>query len=142
MTERDYALSLGGMLRYREFTIPYTDLTTVGTAHTSTLFNLPKFGKVLGVCIKHSVAFAGAGPMSACTVSVGVAGTVALFASAFNVFQAVADTTLQNSAGFLSSSEAETAVIATWASVGGNFSAATAGQVTIRVLYMDVTTPA
>lgn len=141
MTSRDYALSLGGCLRYREFTIPYTDLTAAATTQNVTLMTLPKFGKVLGVTIKHSTAFAGTGPWTSCTVSVGSSGDPTAHAGAFDIFQAVGDTVFQDSDQYKSLSNAAYSIIAKF-TASHNVSTATAGQVDIRILYMDVTTPA
>ena len=131
--------AMGTGLVYVEYAITYADLTTAGTAQNITLFtpSQPKF-KIMGVTIKHSTAFAGTGPWTTCTVSVGTAVAPTAYASAFDIFQAVGD--FQDSAQYKSTTEAATAVIARF-TASHNVNVGTAGSVYIRVLYLDITTP-
>jgi hypothetical protein len=111
--------------------IPYTAFSTAGTTNSITLFTLPPGGVVHGIKIKQSVSFTG-GALSAYTVSVGISGNTAKYASAFNVFQAPSSTTLQLSQDFFEENEtAGTTVQVTAISTGANLSAATAGSVDI-----------
>ena len=141
MEKTGVGLNLGGALEYRRFTVPYTDLTdTAGTSKAVTLFTIPKGGKILGVFAKHSVAFAGVA-ISAMTVSVGKSGSTTFFTSAFDIFAAVADTTVQETALFKCGQLTALAVIATFTSTGANLTVLTAGSVDIYVLFANVTTP-
>ena len=133
------ALALGSGLTYRRFTIGFADTITVSTTHTQTLFTLGARDKILGVEIKASTAFSG-GSLTSVTVSVGVSGSVTTFASAFDIFQTVGDTVLQETDQFKSGSRAALSVIATF--VGShNMSTATAGAVEIGLLIADTSTP-
>ena len=81
------------------FTISYSDLTAAGTTQTIALKSLPKGTIVKGVRIKHSTAFATGN--TTLTVSVGsTAGSATTFAGAFDIYQAVADTTMQMTSGW------------------------------------------
>lgn len=133
------ALALGSGLTERKFTIGFADTTTANSTHTQTLFTLGARDKILGVEIKHSTGFSG-GSLTTCTVSVGVSGAVATFASAFDIFSTAAATNLQETAQFKSGSRAAQSVIATF--VGSHImSGATAGAVEIALLIADTSTP-
>ncbi len=135
------ALALGEGLLYKRFTITHADLTDTDTEQTINLFTLGKGSKVLGVNIKHSVAFAG-GTINAVTVSVGSAIVGAAgFAAAYDIFAAVANTSLQETAGFKSGGYDAQTVYAVFTSTAGNLDTATAGSVDIDILVADVTTP-
>jgi hypothetical protein len=137
------ALNMGGGLNFSRFTIDYSELTAAATTQTIDLFTLKKGSVVLGVRIKHSVAFLG-GTIATLTVSVGSsAGTTTTFASAFDVMAAVADTTLQCSANFKCATLASAGetVQATFVSTVDNVTSATQGSVDIDILYASVSTP-
>ena len=142
MQESFLNTALGGAVTFRRFIIPYTDLTTAATSMNVALCTLSKGSVILGVRIKHSTAFAGAGPWTTCVVSVGttIGSAYAAFASAFDVFQAVADTTLQETAQFKSTSYTAIPLVARF-TASHNCSVATAGQVEIDILYLNMTTP-
>lgn len=141
MQTKGLALDLGSGLTLKRFTLTYSDLTTAGLTQTIALFTLAKGGIVLGVRIKHSTAFSGTG-WTACTVSVGSSSNGATgYASAFDIFQAVADAARQLSQVFKDGPNAAEAVNAYFTSVGGNLSVGTAGSVDIDVLYANPTTP-
>lgn len=91
-----------------KYTVPYTNAAffTAATGVDVTLFALPARGKLIGVNIKHSVAFAGTA-VSSTTVSVGDgASTYDQYASAYDIFQAVGDTVFQDSSQFKSTTMA------------------------------------
>ena len=94
------------------------------------LFTLPARGKITGLTIKHSTAFAGTS-ITAVTVSVGLSGNTTAYANAFNILQATGDTVMQDDGGHFSASFASHAVTARFTSVGANLSALTAGSVDI-----------
>jgi hypothetical protein len=114
--------------------LTFADFSKAATTNTLNLFNLEPRGIVLGVKIKHTIAFAGPS-ISAYTVSVGDVGTVDLLASAFDVLQAFGSTNFQLSQNFYGEDNAIPTVIqATATSTGANLSVATAGQVNIWAL--------
>ena len=115
MQRTDLALALGGNLSYIKFTIGYTDLT--GTAATTLAlrlaqqppnatpyFAIPEGGKLIGVMVHQTTAFAGPA-VTAMTVSMGLpGGSATFFTNAFDIFQAVANNTLQEVSMFKSGS--------------------------------------
>lgn len=141
MVTTDLALQLGQGLSLRRFTIPYGDLSDADTSEAVTLFTLGAYSAILGVRIHHTTAFAGTS-VTAMTVSVGssVVGAAG-FASAYDVFQTVGDTVIQESTQFQAGTIAASTVQATFTSTGGDMDVMTAGSVDVEVLIMDVTTP-
>ncbi len=112
----------------------YSDFATAGLTSSIALFNLAAAGIIHGVKIKHSIAFAG-GAIATYTVSVGIVGTVAKYAAAYDVFQAVSGTAFQLSTTVGSESHtAGTSIIATATSTVANLDQATAGAVDIWAL--------
>lgn len=140
MVTTDLALQLGEGLSLKRFTIVESDLTAAATSEAITLFTLNGKSAVLGVRIQHTTAFSG-GSLTSMTVSVGssVVGADG-FATAFDIFQAAAATTLQESSQFKSGTSADQTVQATFTG-SHNVVTATAGAVEIDVLVMDVSTP-
>lgn len=114
--------------------IAHTAFQTAATTNSITLFTLVPAGVIQAVKIKHSTAFAGAA-ITAYTLSVGIGGTVAKYASAFDVFQAVSNTAFQLSAVTGSENHgAATPITITATSTGANLSASTAGVVDVWAL--------
>lgn len=119
---------------WTKYTVTYAQLAAAALTNNVTLLTLPVGGIIHAVKIKHSVAFTG-GAISAYSVSLGIAGNTAKYASAFDIFQAVAADTFQLSQVLASESHtATTAILLSAISVGANLSAATAGSVDIWVL--------
>jgi hypothetical protein len=114
------------------FIIPYTDLSAAtGTTNTINLLALPKGSFIKGVRIKHSTAFSGGNTTA--TVSVGSsAGSATTFAAAFDIYQAVADTTAQMTGGWKAATYAADTLQAFF-TVSTNCSLLTAGTVLIDV---------
>ncbi len=139
MTVTPLTTSVGNGPEFRRFTVTYADLTAAAVTESISLFTLSKGGKVLGVSIKHSVPFSG-GALASMSVSVGVAGDVARYASAFDIWQVAADTTLQESTEFKHGQYAAIGVVAAFTG-SANVNTATAGSVDIDVLYINVLTP-
>lgn len=134
LAQSSYPLLELGMPVWVKFTVPYTKFNAAALTQNITLFNLPRAGVIHAIRMKHSVAFGG-GTIASYTISVGISGTVAKYAAAFNVFQAVADTALQLSTTVGQESEANiVAITATATSTVGNLNAATAGSVDIYAL--------
>jgi hypothetical protein len=151
MFRTDLTTSLAGNQSYTKWTVGYQDLGAAATTQTINLpwnagavnpqnFTIPRGGKLLGVMIKHTQAFAGPA-ISAMTVSVGIAGSVTLFTAAFDIFQAAADGTLSETALFKSGSIAPVPVTLTFTSTGANISVLTAGSVDVYLLTLNCTTP-
>jgi hypothetical protein len=124
--------------------ISFSDL--IGFASTTGTINLPlgypgvttpvvpRGTYVKNVRIKHTASFTG-GAITAVTVSVGsAAGSATSFAGAFNIFQAVADTTLQGGPPTVAQvTYAADTITAVFTSTSANLSALTAGVVNIDV---------
>lgn len=110
------------------------DFATAGLTNSINLFVLPARTVIHTIKIKHSHSFSG-GAISAYTVSVGINGNLAKYATAFDVFEAVASNTLQISSNCDAEDDSSsTQILATATSVGANLSAATAGSVSIWAL--------
>jgi hypothetical protein len=117
--------------------LDYTDFAAAATTGTATVYALPAGGVIHGVFIKHSEAFSG-GSLSSYTISVGISGSATKYAGAFNVFQAVADTTFQlSTTAGMENFGAATNIIAT-ATGSHNTDTATAGAVSIYLLVSTV----
>lgn len=110
----------GGALACATYTIASTNAAFIvaNTVADVTLFTLPQYGKIAGNTIKHSNQFSdGAGAMTDVSVSVGNAvAPYTQYAGAFSIGEvtAAADTTFQDTTGFLST---------TMAAAGGTVSA-------------------
>lgn len=119
----------------QKYTVNETDLTAAATTEDETLFNLPARGKIVGAGVKHSTAFAGTG-ITAVTVSVGDSSGTTFYTAAFDIFQAVADTTFQDTSLFKSSTYVARDVLARFTCTGGNCNAMTAGEVDFRICWV------
>jgi len=123
--------------RWLKFTVAESAFTAAATTEDVELFILAAGGVIHGVKIKHSASFTG-GTLSAFTLSVGITGTLAKYASAFDVFQAAAGTTFQLTNTIGSEDHGATTSIRLAAvSVGDNVVAATAGSVDVWVLVSE-----
>lgn len=112
-------------------TVSYKALLAAALTGSINLFKLPAKATIHCVKIKHSVAFAGPS-ISAYTVSVGISGSLAKYASAFDVFQASASGAFQVSSNCDGEdSVSDTQVLLTATAVGANLNVATAGSVDI-----------
>lgn len=78
-----------GVPNWRKYTVTHGDLATAGTTVNIELFKLPEGAVIHAVRVKHSEAFGG-GSLASYVISIGVAGDLAKYISAFDVFQAVA----------------------------------------------------
>ena len=116
------------------YTATFASLSAAALTNSITLATLPAKTVLHAVAIKHDTAFSG-GAIASYTVSVGIAGTVDKYASAFNVFQAVGATVGQLShALFCENFSTTTPVLLSAVSTVGLLNAATAGSVTIWLL--------
>lgn len=120
--------------RWTKYTKTYAQLAAASTANDIELFSLAAGEVVHAVKIKHSAAFTGGGA-SAYTLSVGIAGNLTKYASAFNVFQAPGNTVLQltNVVG-TENHGAATSIRLAAVSTGANLDLITAGSVDVWVL--------
>jgi hypothetical protein len=120
--------------RWRKYTVAATAFTAAATSEDIELFSLAAGDVIHGVKTKHSVAFSG-GSSSAVTLSVGIAGDLAKYSTAFDVFQAVANDTFQISEVIASENHASsTSVRVAAVSVGDNLVNVSTGSVDIWVL--------
>lgn len=116
----------------------FASFSTAATTLSINLFVLPAGADIHEMKMKHSTSFLG-GAITAYTISVGIAGTVAKYAAAFDVFQAVSGTAFQLSHSVGSESHtATTQIIATATSTTANLNAATQGAVDIWALLSKV----
>lgn len=138
MQVSELATGLGQGVTFRRFVVTYLDLQAIvgAGAKTVALFSLPIGAIILGVRQKHSVAFAG-GALSAMTVSTGKSGTATYFTAAQDVFAAVADGTVQETALFKHGQFTALPVIATFTPTGDTVAAATAGSVAIDIAFLN-----
>jgi hypothetical protein len=155
-------LALGNGINLTSVQWNFTDLKNVftgvasGTAGTSNLFvggSSPPFnvagptlalgqGSIpLYIRVKHFIAFSG-GTLSALTVEVGkLGGATNFFTTAFNIFQAVADGTLQEVVGITAGQLSSITPTITFRPTGDALANITAGGVAIDILWAQVTTP-
>jgi hypothetical protein len=154
MTRQGLATGLGSLVQFWSYQFTYADLTTAGLTQTLNLYNIlsgPPYNTsialalkqgsvILYIRVKHSVAFSGTG-ITAMKLRVGKSGGATnFFTPDFDVFQAVADGTLQETALVPMGQLSGVTPTVTFTSVGGNVNAATAGVVNIDVLIAEVTT--
>jgi SNF family Na+-dependent transporter len=117
----------------------YTFFAFAGLSVSIPLFALPGRGIIHGIKIKHDQSFTGGG-ITAYTLSVGVLGSLAKYASAFDVFQTVSSQTYQLSSNFSGEDEVvDTQLYATATSVTANLNAASQGIVNIWALLASST---
>lgn len=153
------ASGLGGYLTLRRFTVTFADLQAIPTGSGAqsiilTAFPgsiqpvvspiagpgiIPPAGVLLGVRVKASTAFSG-GALSAMTVSVGKSGSNTFFTSAFDIFAAVSDTNLQETALFKHGQASALQVQVTFTPTSDVVQNATAGSVDVDLLMLNVTT--
>lgn len=119
--------------KWFKFTKTFTDLAFAGTSNDIELFSLPAGAVIHAVKQKHSAAFTG-GAIATYTTSVGIVGTLAKYAAAFNVFQAPGNTVFQVTGTIGSENHgAVTSIRIAAVSSGANLNAATAGSVDVWV---------
>ena len=92
---------------------------------------IPASGSIVELRIKHSTAFSGTA-IAGMSVSLGDGTTTNVYAPDFNVFQAVANTTLWTDFGAGATTAAQHSLTATFTSTGANLSAISAGVVVIH----------
>lgn len=131
-------ITAGDRLPYwRKYTKLFSDFATAATSNNIDLFTLPAGGVIQAIKLKHSAAFTG-GAISAYTLSVGIAASLAKYLAATSVFAAPSATgyVLADTAGVAGESHvASTPIKIAATSTGANLSVATAGSVDVWVLW-------
>jgi hypothetical protein len=121
--------------RWTKYTVTHTGLQAAAFTNDVELFSLPAKGVILGVILKHSVAFAGAG-ITAYILSLGVAGELDSYLVAQDVFQAVGNTVFGQEVAFsLENAGAVTSIRLAATSTGAHLDQTSAGSVDIWVLW-------
>lgn len=110
-------------------TLTYNQFQTAGTTATVTARNLPGNRSLMGLIVKHSAVFAGAG-LSAVVLDVGISGDPTKFINGFSLTQPVS-ATAQDSSTLLYYPATSTGIQVRVTSTGGNLSALTQGSVDI-----------
>lgn len=114
--------------------IPYTAFAIAAPTISLNLFQIVAAGVIICVKIKHSASFTG-GAIASCTMSVGIAGNLERYATAFDVFQAPGSSILQLSSGsWCENQGAATQVLLTATSTVANLNALTSGVVDVWAL--------
>jgi len=126
---------LGDGMAWQSYTFTAAQLAAAALTNTVTLTALPAKTVVHAVVIKHSAAFGG-GTIATYTVAVGITGSLAKYATAFDVFQAPGAAVAQVSSGGadVESFTASANLLLTATATGGNLNTATTGSVTVWVL--------
>lgn len=122
------------MPQWQSYTVPYTSFTGfVALTGDIEVMSLPAGAVIHGVIISHTASFTGGG-RTACTMSVGITGTLAKYATAFNVFQAPGPSVgqISNIVGLEDKVSATSIRLA--ASSDINLSLLAAGSVTVKIL--------
>lgn len=132
----DFTVTFSGVPQWTNVTKTYSDFSAAATTKDIEIFSLPAGGVIHGVKIKHSTAFSG-GSLTSYTVSVGLAGDLDKYASAFDVFQAASDTTFQMSQNFVSENHGAVSSVRAEATGSHNLDTATAGSVTFWIYYSE-----
>jgi hypothetical protein len=115
--------------QWKKITKSYSDFSTGALTNTIDLIALPAKAIITGCVVKHSTLFSG-GLIATYTISVGITGTLAKYAVAFDVNQAVSATA--SGVNILSGFEyGATTIKATAVSTVGQLNAATQGSVDI-----------
>ena len=155
MVRTELALSMGGNLSFTTWTIGYNDLASFAAltaavtllenpegGNTTTAFNIPARGVILGIVVQPQTAFAGPA-ITSVTVSMGwTGGGAATLTPAFNIFQAVAANTYQATNLFAPPGQTTAnSLVANFTAIGANLSVLTAGSVDITICYTNVTGP-
>lgn len=119
-----------------KYTLTATDFSVAGLTKTVGFASLGAKQIISGCFVKQSELFTG-GLIATYTVSVGIAGTLAKYAVAYNVKQAVSNTAFQIGVALAPTMEnygAITSIVATAVSTVANLDAATQGSVDIWLL--------
>jgi len=125
----------GAVPACKKYTVNESALTAAAGTEDEVLFNLPARGKLVGINVKTSTAFAGAG-ITAVTVSIGDSSSPTFYTSNYDVLAAVSDTNFQDTQMFKSSTMAARDVLMRFNCTGANCNAMTAGGVDARICWV------
>lgn len=115
----------------------HTDFQTAGLTNDIEIYSMPAGCVIHGVNIKSTVQFAGT-LITSYTLSVGIAGNLDKYASAFSVLTPVSDTNFQLSQNFfLENFGSSTSIRAQAISVGGLLNDSTQGEVDFYLLLSN-----
>lgn len=118
-----------------KYTVAYSTLTDADTQQDVTLFNLPARGKITGLTIKHSTAFAATG-LTALTTKIGWSGDSQFYGGPFDISTVVSDTNFTDDGGHASASHAAHNVVARFDSTGANLNTLSAGSVDVWACWV------
>lgn len=127
---------LSGYPQWMKVTKSYTDFSTAGLTSTVSLLTVPNKSIIHNCIIKHSTRFLG-GIIATYTISVGIAGSLAKYAVAFDVNQ-VTGATVSGVNSLVGYEFTGLAISATAVSTVGLLNAATQGEVDIYLLISTV----
>lgn len=152
MYKQDLALNYGGRVRCTRFTIGFADLQATSGAGAKSIvmadannpslsFTIPAFSKIVGASVSPQTSFTG-GSLSAMTFSLGVSGALTRFTAAFDVFAAVSDTNLQETAMWKLGQKSALvgALLGTFTPTGDSNSNCTAGALFVDIYWVEQTT--
>ena len=128
-------ITLAQVRAWQKYTKAAADLTTASGTEDEVLFTLPANGILMGVRIKHSLAFSG-GSLSAMTVSIGDSSSPTLYTSAFDIFQAAGATVMQFTDMLKASTSASRDVLARFTATSDTMDNVTAGSVDVHVCWV------
>ena len=117
------------------FTLTQVKAAATNKVSTLAVITTPANAVVTGLRVKHSTAFTGGGE-SACTLQLGVTGTIAAFMTAVDIFTAVGALVFYQTLATPAVSSAGDAIIATITTTTNNVSGLTAGGVDIWIEYI------
>lgn len=136
---QDTPALVGTVPQWFELAIDYTYFSGIAaTSGNAVLFSLPAGVMVLATIPKHTTSFSG-GTVSACTAQVGIVGTPAKYAAAFDVHQAPGSTKFAvNQLAGMEDFGAGADVVVTLTATGGNLNTLTSGLLKVKMLLARV----
>jgi hypothetical protein len=132
VTDATNVLAAGAPV-WQKITKTAADFTAASTTEDIEVYSLPAGGIIHAVKIKHSTAFNDGGS-SSFTLSVGIVGTLAKYAGAFNVFQAPGNTVQQLTSTVGTENHGAATSIRLAATSDVNVSLVTVGSVDVWIL--------
>ncbi len=120
---------------WHKYTVAESAFTAAAVTENIELFSLPAKGIIHSVIIKHTTSFTGGG-LTGFTLSLGIAGSLAKYATAFDVYQATGATATQASNSLdVENFSSATSIRLAAEGTNANVNAATAGSVDVYVLW-------
>lgn len=122
----------------QKITVTHTQFQVASTTRDIEIFTLPAGARVESVTMKHKDRFLG-GSIASYTISVGITGDLAKYASAFDVDQVTGDQVLQDSDNFVMEDwVATTSVRAAAISAGDDLDKSTSGDIEIFIKVSQI----